>query len=1096
MFMKDYEKSRDDLLKEVKHLRRKNLQLRKQIKEREDFFQDCKFTKELLDLLFENSPIGICVVDEQGKLLFLNKKFVEITGYNLQDIPTVEDWFHKAYPDPYLRRRIQNIRGSDWQRDNEHILREFPVFCKSGEIKYLQFRALFRYDNLSLITFIDITDQKNTEAALRESEERYRRFFEDAVVGIFQSTPDGKIIDANPALASMFGFHSPKEITWQVKDIRIDLYADPNQRPDIIRKAANKQGLYKIETQFRRLDGSLFTGNLNIWAVHDSDGNLLYLEGFIEDISEITQAKHDLKRRLEFEKTLSRIASRFIHISDLDEVINVSLEEIGHLINFTQVSLYFFEQDGDIAHNLYSWSTPELELHNQKLTELNIQNYPWLMSKIKDGQIVQLENIKELPFEASKEKELFDSRSIQSLVIIPVYLGFELFGFIWFEDDRPFSSLQDDDIDLLCLFAQVIGNAFARKKTEDTLIESERKLATLIGNLPGMAFRSSPDIQRTMEFVSEGCYELTGFNPQDHLHNRISYSDLIHQDDREDVYSQIRQALKNRKDYRIIYRIHTFQGQEKWVYERGVGIFSEDQQIKALEGIIIDISDQKKAEEALIEKDRLLRSVIDNLPIFLFAHDTEGTFTLVEGKGLEDIGVMPDDLLGQNIFQKYSHHPKFIKNAHKALEGYEFFDELEMSGVTLKTFHTFSLNDHVQIDGAIGVAINITEQKQMEEGLRQKEKMEAIGALAGGIAHDFNNILAAIGNLAYLAKEDLPNESQTAQDLTQIIDSTDQGKKLVSQILSFSRKSETNKLPVQLSSIVKETLKLLRASLPKTIEIKSEILDGTGMIEADPTDIQKLLINLCTNASDVMPENGGKITVGLDKITLSAKEQTPDNGYPPGEYMAICVSDDGPGIDDAIRKKVFEPFFTTKPPGRGTGIGLSQVHGIVKRHCGGIRFVSQPSLGTTFYVYFPRIENEIMSEKAPSNSNPYGKGKILFVDDDEKLTFSSQRILEKLGYKVTTAMSGKEALELFKDEPKTYDLVITDMTMPLMTGKELITKIWDINPETPVFLCTGYSEKLSPEEAQSMGIDAYIFKPLDWDELTAKIKNTLGDLSE
>jgi PAS domain S-box-containing protein len=906
--MKDHEKSRDDLLKEVKQLRRKNFQLKKQLKEQDVFCQDCDFTKELLDLIFENSPIGICVVEAQGAILFLNKKFIEITGYNLHDIPTVEDWFQKAYPDPYLRRRIQNIRQSDWQRDNEHILREFPVFCKSGEIKYLQIRALFSYDNLSLITFIDITEQKNTEAALRESEERYRRFFEDAVVGIFQSTPDGKIIDANPALAAMFGFHSPKEISWQVKDIRTDLYADPTKRPDIIKKAAHKQGLYKIETQFRRIDDSLFTGNLNIWAVRDSDSNLLYLEGFIEDISEITQAKHDLKRKLEFEKTLSRIASRFIHISDLDQVINLSLEEVGLLIDSTQVLLFFLEKDGNSVLTSHNWSALEIDGQHDTIQDIDLQKYPWLMSRIKDGQIVQLENTLDLPLEAASEKVFFDARGIQSLIIIPVYLGVELFGFLWFEDDRPLSSLQDDDIDLLCLFSQIIGNAFARKKTEDTLIESERKLATLIGNLPGMAFRSRPDVQRTMEFVSEGCFELTGFNPQDHVHNRISYADLIHKEDRDHVRSKIRQALLARQDYRIIYRIHTFHGQEKWVYERGVGVFSGNQQIEALEGIIIDVSDQKRAEEALIEKDRLLRSVIDNLPIFLFAHDTEGTFTLVEGKGLEDIGVMPVDLLGQNIFKKYAHHPKFIDNAQKAISGKEFFDEIEMAGVILKTFHTFSLNDHGQIDGAIGVAINITEQKEMEEGLRQKEKMEAIGALAGGIAHDFNNVLAAIGNLAYLAKEDLPGDNQAAQDLAQIIDSTEQGKKLVSQILSFSRKSGTNKIPIQLSSIVKETLKLLRASLPKTIEIKSEILNGWGMIEADPTDIQKLLINLCTNASDVMPENGGTITVGLDKITLTAKDQSSDTEYPPGEYMAIYVSDDGPGIDNAIRKRFLNHF--------------------------------------------------------------------------------------------------------------------------------------------------------------------------------------------
>ena len=369
------------------------------------------------------------------------------------------------------------------------------------------------------------------------------------------------------------------------------------------------------------------------------------------------------------------------------------------------------------------------------------------------------------------------------------------------------------------------------------------------------------------------------------------------------------------------------------------------------------------------------------------------------------------------------------------------------------------------------------EKRKLESQLRQAQKMEAIGTLAGGIAHDFNNILSIIFGYNELAMEE-QNPEKRQQHLLELNKGAERAKELVGQILAFSRKAEQQKQPLQVSSIIKEALKMLRASIPATIEIKQDIASN-GMVLADPTQIHQIIMNLCTNAYHAMRETGGILAVSLKEVAIGATEYSYAN-IPKGRYLKLEVSDTGCGMDQKTQEKIFEPYFTTKKIGEGTGLGLAVVHGIVASHHGHITVYSEPGKGTGFHVYLPLTEQD--ASILPDKTEPkelLGKGeRVLFVDDEEQIRKVLGAILTRNGYHVTICADGVQALAKFQENPDQFDLVITDMTMPSMTGAELAQKILALRPQTPVILCTGHSELINREKAFALGICEYLTKPI------------------
>ena len=388
------------------------------------------------------------------------------------------------------------------------------------------------------------------------------------------------------------------------------------------------------------------------------------------------------------------------------------------------------------------------------------------------------------------------------------------------------------------------------------------------------------------------------------------------------------------------------------------------------------------------------------------------------------------------------------------------------------------------------------EKRELEKMLFQAQKMESIGTLAGGIAHDFNNILFPIIGHAEILLMDTPEDSPFKDSLNQIYTSALRAKSLVKQILTFSRQESSELILMKIQSIIKEALKLIRSTIPTTIEINQDIHPDCGMIKADPTQIHQIVMNLATNAYHAMEEAGGEMKVSLKETEFGTLDIV--NPYlAPGAYACLTVADTGKGMDKNLTDKIFDPFFTTKPIGKGTGMGLSVVHGIVTAMGGAIHVYSEPGKGTEFHVYLP-VEKSL-SETQVTNSKAEIQGgteQILIVDDEEAILIMEKRMLERLGYQVTSRTSSIEALEAFQANPDKFDLIITDMAMPNMPGDKLSVELTRIRPDIPVLLCTGFSEVMSEEKAASLGIKGFLFKPIVMKDLAQKLRDVLDETKD
>jgi PAS domain S-box-containing protein len=385
----------------------------------------------------------------------------------------------------------------------------------------------------------------------------------------------------------------------------------------------------------------------------------------------------------------------------------------------------------------------------------------------------------------------------------------------------------------------------------------------------------------------------------------------------------------------------------------------------------------------------------------------------------------------------------------------------------------------------------VDERKKTEGHLRQAQKLEAIGTLAGGIAHDFNNILAGIIGFAEMVQEDVAPDSAEKKRLDLVLKGAHRGRDLVKQILSFSRHTEQDQKPVALNQIIEEGLKLLRPTLPSTIKITTTGLDNDDVIYADPVQIHQVLMNLCTNAAHAMREKGGVLEIEITRINCKEGDPPPCHDMKPGAYVALSVRDTGHGMKPDVLERIFDPFFTTKKQGEGTGLGLSVLHGIVRNHKGYIGVESEPGKGSVFYIYLPKLEEQTKIETKQDLTTASGKERILVVDDEAILVELNTQRLSRLGYEVYAKTSSVDALELFRKEPDRFDLVITDYTMPNITGMDLAREFMKIRSDILIILCTGHSESISPDTAKRAGIKEFLMKPIAKHDLAQAVRRVL-----
>jgi len=629
-----------------------------------------------------------------------------------------------------------------------------------------------------------------------------------------------------------------------------------------------------------------------------------------------------------------------------------------------------------------------------------------------------------------------------------------------------------------------------REQTEEALRESEKKYRRLMQTTSEGCWLINPEC-KTIE-VNRALCEMLGYR-QNEIIGKTPF-DFVDDKNRKIFIEQTSKiSHTTHRSYEITLKKKN--GQDLHTYFNSTTLGDKSEAVQGSFAFVTDITQRKRAEQ---ERDRLAVA-IEQASESVFITDRNGTIQYVNPAFERVTGYSRKDAIGQNsrILKSGKQDALFYKQMWDTLaHGHAWkghFINRKKDGSLYEADATISpiLDKSDNIINFVSIKRDITREVELERNLIQSQKMESIGSLAGGIAHNFNNILSIILGNAELAVDDVPDTSLAKECLDEIRSASLRASDIVQQMLSFARKDLIEREPVKITPIIKNCLRLLRASIPATIEISQDISCEFDTVFADPTQISQVLMNLCSNAAQAMSEHAGVLKVILKNVEFVKQDEELE--VKPGCYAALTVSDTGPGITPEVIDRIFDPYFTTKEVAKGTGMGLSVVHGIVKSCHGIITVNSEPGKGSLFEVLLPVFEAETQLKVEKPDTLPIGTERILFVDDEPSLVNIVRQILERLGYEVETRINPIEALDLFLSGPDRFDLVITDMTMPQMTGQRMVKEILDIRPDMPIILCTGFSDKISEEKAGEIGINALVFKPFVARDFSLTVRKVLDE---
>jgi PAS domain S-box-containing protein len=642
------------------------------------------------------------------------------------------------------------------------------------------------------------------------------------------------------------------------------------------------------------------------------------------------------------------------------------------------------------------------------------------------------------------------------------------------------------------------------------LRESEEKYRLLVEHQTDLIVKV--DLEGRFLFASPSYCKMFGKTEEELLGKK--FMPQVHEADRKTTARAMENLYRPPYTAYIEQRVMTKDGWS-WLAWVDTAVRDENDNVVAIIGVGRDINDQKNAEKALIESERQVRLLLDSTAEAIYGLDLEGRCTFANPACVRLLGAESvDELVGKNMHELI-HHTRsdgspYPEGECRACEAFRTGKRIRVDDEFLwrsdgtsfpAEYWSHPIQEHDKFIGTVVAFLDITERKKLEkerrkiEGqLRQAQKMESVGTLAGGIAHDFNNILASVLGYTELAIDKVKEGNHNVLDYLEIVQQAGhRAKDLVHQILQFSRYADISFKPVEIRLIVKEALKLLRASLPATIKIKQKIQPVTEKVMADGSQIHQAVMNLCTNAFHAMREQGGILNVELFKEEVKAPVMCHGSQIAPGAYVVLLIKDTGCGMDNGVLQRIFEPYYTTKASSEATGLGLAVTNGIVKSHKGGICVESTPGVGSAFKLYFPLITVSKEAKSFELMPIKGGNESILIVDDEDFFVDFGAKVLAGLGYDVITANDSLKALEIFTSQPDRFDLVITDQTMPKMTGLELSRKLRAIRPHLPIIICTGFSEIISGKTADQIGVSHILYKPPTIRDLALAAKKVLDN---
>ncbi|MDR3553817.1 MAG: PAS domain S-box protein [Syntrophobacteraceae bacterium] len=652
-------------------------------------------------------------------------------------------------------------------------------------------------------------------------------------------------------------------------------------------------------------------------------------------------------------------------------------------------------------------------------------------------------------------------------------------------------------------FAVMFTEITGRKHAEEALRGSEQHFRTLVESAPDAIFIR---VGGRFVFVNKAAVDLFGATSKDQLIG-APVIERLHPDSREIIRERMRLLTEKCTPVPTIeHQYIKLDGSTVDVQASGVP-FGYEGNSGALV-FVRNITEQKVAENALLSSENKYKELFHQFNAVLEAIPDRLTFIAKDFKTLwanrkavESMVSGDGRSIGDCCYKLWHSRtrpcdrcflPQVIASGEPTTETIS-----EPDGKIWEYRFIPVKDDAGMVSNVVRLGRDITEHRSLEAQLRQAQKLEAIGTLAGGIAHDFNNILGAIMGYTEMALMDTAENDPIKHDLQEVFKAAIRARDLVKQILAFSRKGEAqSRQRIEIAPVIKEASKLLRAALPSTIDLQQQISKNPAIVIGDPTQLHQVVVNLCTNAAHAMRKNGGILKVTLGEVVLDADAAAAYEDLQPGAYVRLAVSDTGHGMDAATLERIFDPYFTTKEVGEGSGLGLAVVHGIVKRHEGAIRVDSEPGKGTAFEILLPGIAHNSAGNQIEPEQLPGGTERILLVDDELALATLSKRMLVNLGYQVTALTSSLEAIELFQSKPEAFDLVITDFTMPHMTGVEMARGMLEIRRDIPIVLCTGYSDIMGENTAKEIGIHAFIMKPFGRRNLARVVRRVFDQAAQ
>ncbi|MBN2012700.1 PAS domain S-box protein [candidate division KSB1 bacterium] len=993
--------------------------------------------------------------DDDFETEWISESIERATGYSATEIKKMNDLISIIHPDDidYMLDEYKLLLKNKEKRTTEYRLRK-----KSGEYIWVQ-------DNIHLIlsddgtrkvgatgASKDITDRKQAELQLKKERDLLIKITETVPVGISNVDANGEIKFANRAAEHILGLKIDKitQLNYNDPKFKITDYEGnvlPSEKLPFAQVKSSLSSVANVKHAIQWPNGDRVLLLVNASPVFDDSGKFAGMVASFEDVT----------RQQETAKELQESEERFRTLFDVSPLSTAHADLSGKIIKcntqFTRLHATSGGPDQQIGRMIFEFFPDDsLEYIKRK-----IQN-------LLDGKSSGL------PMEIVMKRD--DGTTFYA----------EITGAI----------MRDVHGQAIGMIAHAVDIS-RRKEMEYIIRESEEQFRTYVESSPTPIFIVNTNAK--YQFVNQAACDLLGYSANELL--TMTTRDVVYplpNGETNTVFKTLLETGRIRDELVLKHR----NGSKVDVIINAVKLTSD-----SYIGFCEDITERKQIEQQLRNNLQFLETLVDTIPNPLFYLDRKG---IIRGCNTafasQIIGASKNELIGANVFKLSDSIAKELMNIYRN-NNYELGnhtrDQRLESHIRCAdgTIREFMFNKAIYTDfsgsvaGLVGILIDLTQLRQLENQLRHSQKMEAIGTLAGGVAHDFNNILTPIMGYADLIMQEFPAMSSTHDDVKHILTAAHRAKELVEQILAFSRETRPERKPLKLHLIVKEVLKLLKPTLPATIEIRTDIDSHTDTILADPSQMHQMMMNLCTNAYQAIGLDRGMLEISLHQIDVNPQSDMKFRNFQAKPYVRLTIRDTGIGIDPQTINRIFEPFFTTKEVGKGSGLGLSVVHGIVKNHNGEIMVSSEVGKGTTFHIFLPVIEKEPEQRIEHAKQVVGGSERILFVDDEEAIVKITARLLTKYGYHITSRTSSLEALKLLEMNPDAFDIIITDLTMPDMTGVEFAGQAKSIRPDIPVILISGYSEILSSEMQMQSSIDEIVIKPIVTRDLCEKIRKVL-----